>query len=60
MTPDKWHKEHGYWSDFPGYPMEDWRSEIINNDTRQGYWDWVDGRIEEDSNEAEDGSYNKE
>lgn len=33
--------EKGYWGDHPKYPIEDWRYEIANNDTRQGYWEWV-------------------
>ncbi len=34
-------EEHGYWSDYPGHDVGDWSSEIINADTREGYWDWV-------------------
>lgn len=29
------------WDDDPEYPIEDWRSEIINDYTRIGYWEWV-------------------
>ena len=38
-----------YWAnEHPDHPMSDWRSEVINNDTRQGYWEWATQRDEED------------
>jgi hypothetical protein len=37
---------HGYWKEVPNYPVEDWRSEVINDDTRQGYHDWVIHQIQ--------------
>ena len=31
-----------YWGEGDkGYPLEDWRSEVQDNNTRLGYWDWV-------------------
>ena len=42
-------KKYGYWSVHPDHPLEDWRYEIANDDTRQGYWQWVKGRLEEKS-----------
>jgi hypothetical protein len=42
-------KEHnGYWEPYPGHELEDWRTEIANDDTRQGYWQWVEDRIEQE------------
>ena len=38
---------HGYWSEHPDHPLEDWRSEVINRDTKQGYWDWAIAREDE-------------
>jgi hypothetical protein len=29
------------WDDDEQFPIEDWRSEVINDDTRLGYWEWV-------------------
>lgn len=29
------------WREDPDYPLEDWRYEVANDDTRQGYLDWV-------------------
>lgn len=30
-----------YWDAHPDHPLEDWQSEVANDDTRLGYWDWV-------------------
>lgn len=29
------------WASDPDYPVEDWRAEVTQDDTRLGYWDWV-------------------
>jgi len=29
----------GYWADHP--KIEEWREEVANNDTRQGFWEWL-------------------
>ena len=32
----------GYWDgEWPGFPLEDWVTEVNNGDTRLGYWDWA-------------------
>lgn len=36
----------GYWGEHPAYPVVDWKYEVDNGDTRQGYWEWVEGRLE--------------
>lgn len=36
----------GYWGEHPDYPVEDWRREVGNDDTRQGYWEWVESQLE--------------
>ena len=41
-------RENGYWTSHPDHPIEDWRSEIANDNTRQGYWEWAFQREEED------------
>lgn len=35
-----------YWGSDPSNPWEEWRDEVINNETRRGYWDWVAYRRE--------------
>lgn len=36
-----------YWADDPDHDIEDWKSEVQNNETRLGYWDWVESIKEE-------------
>jgi len=31
----------GSWGQHPTHTLEDWKSEIEEENTRQGYWDWV-------------------
>jgi hypothetical protein len=33
--------ERGVWAEDAKYPLEDWQYEVANNDTRQGYRDWL-------------------
>lgn len=35
-----------YWADDPRAPLEDWRFEVANDDTRLGYHAWRDVRVE--------------
>lgn len=32
------------WADDPAHPVEDWKIEVANDDTRSGYLDWVETR----------------
>lgn len=36
------------WDEYPEYPVEDWHFEVANGDTRRGYWDWVEAKIDEE------------
>jgi hypothetical protein len=36
----------GYWGYHPIHLVADWRYEVDNEDTRQGYWEWVVNQIE--------------
>lgn len=36
----------GIWDVDPEFPVEDWRAEVQNDETRLGYWDWVDAQRE--------------
>lgn len=38
-------ERYGYWQDHPKYPVEDWRFEVANGDSRQSYWDWVAAQV---------------
>lgn len=34
----------GIWGECEDFPRRDWAYEVGNNDTQQGYWDWVIGK----------------
>lgn len=36
----------GHWGTHAKYTLEDWKLEVANDDTRLGYWDWVEAREE--------------
>ena len=36
----------GIWGVHPDFPVSDWRYEVANDDTRLGYWEWVQAAIE--------------
>lgn len=45
MLATKFHEVFGdnadFWGQDPDYPLEDWQSEVADDNTRLGYWDWV-------------------
>lgn len=47
-------EEFGYWAEHPKYSISAWKYEVENNDTRNGYWDWVANCIENDEPEFDD------
>ncbi len=34
-------EEKDVWGESEKYPRADWKYEVANGDTNQGYWDWV-------------------
>lgn len=40
--------DRDWWDEDPEYPVSDWRYAVNNDDTRLGYWDWVNTRKNED------------
>ena len=41
---EQFKEQHGgHWSETgdPDYPIEDWKTEVANGDTRMGYWEWA-------------------
>ena len=34
-------KKENIWQSYARYPITDWRAEVANGDTHQGYWDYV-------------------
>ena len=39
-------KPESHWDDHPDHSVEDWKYEIANGNTRQGYVDWVNSSLE--------------
>lgn len=37
----------GVWGEHPGYPVDDWKCEAMDGNTRLGYWAWVSHKIEQ-------------
>ena len=35
-----------HWDENPDYPVANWKLEVANDETRLGYWDWVEDRQE--------------
>lgn len=31
----------GYWGEHPDHTVGDWKYEVANEETRLGYWQWV-------------------
>ena len=42
MPKDSWRDQN------TDYPLCDWRYAVDNDETRLGYWDWVDSQIEQE------------
>ena len=45
---DKYAGEDGSWGQHPIFRRQEWREEVANDDTLQGYWAWVVSKLEED------------
>lgn len=44
----------GTWGELPDYPVADWQAEVADDNTRQGYWEWVESKLEDaDANDDE-------
>ena len=45
---DKYAGEDGSWGEHPIFRRQEWREEVANDDTLQGYWAWVVSKLNED------------
>lgn len=36
----------GVWGAHPDFPVSDWQGLVANDETRQGYWEWVASELE--------------
>jgi len=35
----------GYWGEHPDYSVSCWKWAVTNEDTRLGYWEWVENQL---------------
>ena len=40
------------WGSDPDFPVGDWQYEVSNDETRQGYWEWVEQKKDEARDEG--------
>ena len=52
MTKDDLIAAYGYWGEHPDYALKDWKYEVANGDTRAGYWEWVAGAIQAETDDG--------
>lgn len=45
-TPRRDWNPESHWDHHPDHPVEDWQAEVANDDTRQGYRDWVESQLD--------------
>jgi hypothetical protein len=53
VAPEEW-KPASQWEDHPDFTGDDWVREVSEGDTRLGYVDWVNGKIEDDFHDKKD------
>ena len=46
---------YGHWYSDHRFPVEDWQAEVANDETRLGYWAWVENRIDMAEEDTEPG-----
>lgn len=51
LSPDQICAKYGSWGSHPNHPVEDWQSEVADDETRLGYWDWLEQMITIDEEE---------
>lgn len=35
----------GHWGEHPDFPLSDWKQVVEDDNTRLGYWAWVENKI---------------
>ena len=43
---DLMHTHGGYWGKYPKLSISSWQQDVVGNQTRHGYWEWVANRLE--------------
>ena len=46
QTPSDILDLHGVWGEHPCFPRNDWKTEVQNDDTVLGYWQWLQNQYD--------------
>ncbi len=52
QQPESMAEKKPHWANDPNYAFEDWQAEVAANETRLGYDEWLESRIEWDKKES--------
>jgi hypothetical protein len=47
-------EKYGDWGEHPDYPRDNWKYEVVNDDTQLGYWRWVQNNLVINQEEEEE------
>lgn len=39
-------RDENMWGSHEGWPVEDWQREVAEDNTRLGYWEWVEANVD--------------
>lgn len=39
-------RDDNMWGSHEGWPVEDWQREVAEDNTRLGYWEWVEANVD--------------
>jgi hypothetical protein len=46
--------QYGLWNEHPDHPEDEWVDQVVNGDTRLGYWEWVAIKLDDEDENNED------
>jgi len=49
----EWIETHDHWDEHPDYQVQDWRMAVANDDTREGYQEWLLGQADAREDEGD-------
>lgn len=45
LDADRLRRQYGSWGSHPEHPIADWQCEVANDETRLGYWEWLENKL---------------
>lgn len=43
-TAEDFRQKYGHWGEHPSYPVADWIADVYADNTRLGYWEWIEAQ----------------